>query len=371
MKWNASGMLSKNTKDAPVTTLPLIINIGISILVTSFFSLLRCTEKTTPYADAIMTINGPIDADSLGRALIHEHVFLDWRPADSTHAEDWDQEKAFTAILPHLRKLKEYNVQSIFECTPNYLGRNVELLQKLAEATGIQFITNTGYYGARNNIYVPAKAYEWTAEQMAKVWIDEFKNGINESGVRPGLIKISVDPDSTLSDLQERIVRAAALTHKATGLTIVSHTGIDTTAFNQIAVLGQENVSPSAFVWTHAQNGSRDGHVRMARLGGWISLDGLGWVQPQGQDSSALYQYLQMVRNLKENGFLHRLLLSMDAGWYSYAEANTYVEHTALFTLFIPMLLEYGFTEKDIQQVLVINPKEAYTIRPRLSGIGH
>lgn len=368
MKINALFRLSQNTKDASGTTLPWIFKMSVLILIMGI--LFQCTKKTTENANRIMTINGPIDADSLGLSLIHEHVFLDWRTADSTDRKDWDQVKIFNSVLPHIQEVRKWNVKSMFECTPNYLGRNVALLQKLSEATGILFITNTGYYGARHNIYVPTKAYGWTAEQIADVWIHEFNHGIDDSGVIPGFIKISVDPDSTLSDLQQRLVQAAALTHKATGLTIVSHTGIDTAAFNQVAVLAQENVSPSAFVWTHAQNGSVEGHLRMARMGGWISLDGLGWVQPQGEDSSALYRYLRMIRTLKDNDCLHRVLLSMDAGWYSYGEGDNYVEHTALFTTFIPLLRKNGFTQPEIIQILVENPRDAYTIRTRLLGNG-
>lgn len=363
-------MLSQITKVTSGTALRWIFKISVFVLSPGIFFLFQCTGNTTEDENRIMTINGPIDADSMGLSLIHEHVFLDWRPADSTNQADWNQEAAYQSILPYIQVLKKFGVRSILECTPNYLGRNILLLQKLADASGIQFITNTGYYGARHNIYIPTKAYDWTAEQMADAWIHEFKYGIDESDVRPGFIKISVDPDSSLGSLQVRIVRAAALTHKATGLTIVSHTGIDTAAFNQIKVLAQENVSPSAFVWTHAQNGSTAGHLRMARMGGWISLDGLGWVTPQGQDSSALYQYLTMTKALKDNGFLNRILLSMDAGWYSYGEGNNYVEHTALFTTFIPLLLKNGFTQTEINQILVENPRDAYTIRTRLLGNG-
>lgn len=35
--------------------------------------------------------------------------------------------------------------------TPAYLGKDPELLLKLSELSGLQIVTKTGYYGARND----------------------------------------------------------------------------------------------------------------------------------------------------------------------------------------------------------------------------
>ncbi|MCO6475662.1 MAG: hypothetical protein J5I94_03530 [Phaeodactylibacter sp.] len=321
--------------------------------------------------DSILTVTGPIPADSLGLALIHEHVFLDWSGADSIRPQDWEEEAAFEAILPHLLEVKKHGVRSFLECTPAYLGRNPSLLHRLSVESGLQILTNTGFYGARQNRFIPAFAFEATAEELAGIWVKEFEEGVGEEGltIRPGFIKIGVDADSSLSDMHRKLARAAALTHLRTGLAIVAHTGIDTTAALQLAILEEAGVAPDAFVWTHAQNGTPEGHVRLAKRGAWVSLDGLGWVAPadhQG-DSTALYQYVGYLKNLKAHGLLHRTLISHDAGWYTHSEAGggEYKAHTPIFTLLKPLLLKEGFTEEDFRQLLVDNPREAYAIRVR------
>ena len=50
------------------------------------------------------------------------------------------------------------------------------------------------------------------------------------------------------------LIRAAALTHLETGLVIMSHTGTDKPAFDQIHILKELGVSPEAFIWTHAHS---------------------------------------------------------------------------------------------------------------------
>ncbi len=351
----------------------------LSLVLFAILLFAQCSSKTSraedqtgsTTSDTILTVTGPIPADSLGLTLIHEHVFLDWSGADSIRPQDWDEEAAFQAILPYLLEMKQYGVNSFLECTPAYLGRNPSLLHRLSVESGLQILTNTGFYGARQNRYIPAFAFDASAGELADIWVKEYEQGIEDEDIdiriRPGFIKISVEADSQLSDMHRKLVQAAAMTHLRTGLAIVSHTGIDTTAALQLAVLEEAGVAPGAFVWTHAQNGTAEGHVRLARRGAWISLDGLGWVTPKNGDSTALYQYAGFLKNLKSNGLLQRTLISHDAGWYTHGEPGSgdYKGYTPIFTLLKPLLLKEGFTEEDFRQLLVENPKEAYAIRVR------
>jgi predicted metal-dependent phosphotriesterase family hydrolase len=315
--------------------------------------------------DFIMTVNGRIPASEMGLSLIHEHVFLDWTPAGRFDSSGWDVDSAYQHILPYMEEARANGVHTFLECTPAYLGRNPELLKRLADASGINILTNTGYYGARSDQHLPAYVFEETPDQLADRWVREWEKGIDGTGIRPGFIKIGVDPDPLLSPIDEKLVRAAARAHLRTGLTIVAHTGPDSPARQQIAILKEEGVAPEAWVWTHAQEGSPEVHAELARLGAWISLDGLGWVEPADGDSAALFKYLDMLSNLKQNNLLHRTLISHDAGWYTHGEpgGGEFRPFTAIFTLVIPELKKRGFSDEDIRRLLVENPREAYGVR--------
>jgi phosphotriesterase-related protein len=319
------------------------------------------SPASPPEVPQLMTVLGPISVEEMDTTLIHEHVFLDWRPADSTVASDWPTDSAFARILPFLQEAQAQGVKTLLECTPAYLGRNPRLLQRLAEASGMNLLTNTGLYGAVNNKYLPQFAYEATAAELASQWIEEFEGGIGETGIRPGFIKISVAPDSQLSDLHQKLVQAAAQTHLRTGLTIVSHTGPDAPALAQLGVLAEAGVAPEAFVWTHAQRGTPEGHVRAAQLGAWISIDNVN------ADSTDLQARLAQLQHLKANHLLQRVLISHDAGWYTFGEANggPYRGYTDLFTHFLPLLKQAGFTAAEIHQLLILNPQRAYGLQVR------
>jgi phosphotriesterase-related protein len=315
----------------------------------------------------VQTVSGRISPDSMGLTLIHEHVFLDWTSADSIQPQQWNVEEAFSIILPYLKEARQMGVETILECTPAYLGRSPRLLKRLADSSGLMILTNTGWYGARNYQHLPQQAYEEGPDELAARWQKEYHAGIDGTGIKPGFIKIGINSDTVLAPLDEKLVRAAARTHLQTGLTIVAHTGPEAGAFAELQILEEEGVAPEAFVWTHAQNGSMNAHTTLAKKGVWISLDGMGWIDPESDDGAGLKKYVQQLVNLRENGMLQRTLIAHDAGWYTHGEANggSYQPYTAIFSIVIPALRKEGFTERDIRQMLIENPQEAYAIRVR------
>lgn len=311
-----------------------------------------------------MTVNGPIPSSEMGIALTHEHVLVDFIGADSTGYHRWDKQAVVDRVAPYLTELKKYNVRTLVECTPAYLGRDPWLLQMLSERSGIQLITNTGYYGAHSNLFLPAKFYGLTAEELSRIWIDEFENGIEGSSVRPGFIKIGVDGTDTLSKAHLKLITAAALTHLKTGLVIASHTGPDAPAFEQIALLQSYHIDPSSFIWVHAQLGSLEGNIKAARMGTWVSLDNINLNREPGDQFDVAW-YADRILQLKKAGFLDRVLISHDAGWYKPGEDNggTFRGFTGIFTDLIPALENLGFTPDDIKQLLELNPRNAFSIR--------
>ncbi len=306
-----------------------------------------------------MTVNGPLPARLMGITLTHEHILVDFIGADSINEQRWDKSKVIEKALPFLREVSKMGCRTLVECTPAYLGRDPLLLRALSDSSGLNILTNTGYYGAGNNKYLPDFAFTESADELAGGWIREWKEGIDGTGIKPGFIKIGVAGDS-LSDLHKKLVIAAARTHLATGLTIASHTGPASLAFEEIDILKNEGVSPEAFIWVHAQNEKDHGnHIKAAKKGAWVSLDGI--------NDDNIAEYADMLKNMKENHLLDRVLLSHDAGWYHPGELNggEYRGYTALFEKLIPLLKEEKFSQSEINQLLVINPATAFAVKIR------
>ena len=309
----------------------------------------------------IITVNGSIFSTDMGTTLMHEHVMVDWIGADSTGYHRWDRTEVVERVLPYFLEAGEKGVQTIIEFTPAYLGRDPFILQELSQRSGIQIITNTGYYGAVDDNFIPAHAYDESAEELAARWIEEFVHGIDGSELRPGFMKISVGSDEPLSELHQKIVDAAAITHLETGMTIASHTIGDIPALEQIDQLKNNGVSPQAWIWTHAQSGSLEANLEAAREGAWIALDNVN----AGDDN--IKWYAQRIEAIKNEGFLDQILISHDAGWYDVGEpeGGDFRGYTNIFDYLLPELSERGFSEDEIYQLLVKNPQEAFSLRIR------
>jgi len=124
-------------------------------------------------------------------------------------------------------------------------------------------------------------------------------------------------------------------------------------------------------VWVHAQNDPGPIQIEAAKHGAWISLDGYSLATRNPE------RYFNFLLAHREAGTLNRVLLSHDDGWAADGDAPTGNKLTlfgngnpapyeSIFIRLLPDLRAKGFSEADLDQLLVANPREALTIRRRL-----
>lgn len=286
-------------------------------------------------------------AAETGTILVHEHILVDFIGAAQIAPGRYDPSEVFRVALPKLEEVRRLGCRRFQDYTPNFLGRDPKLLQRLSEASGIEIWTNTGLYAAASHKYLPDFARTESADRLAQRWIEEALKGVD--GVRPRFIKIGVNK-GPLADIDRKIVRAAAITSRETGLTIASHTGDGSAALEQIQIIGEEKAPISRFVWVHAQSEKNHAlHEQAARAGAWVEFDGV-------RAASAEW-HLECVRRMSSAGLLGRCLISQDSGWYRVGEAGggEYRGYTYLFTDFAPKL-DTGAA----RTLLVENPVRAF-----------
>jgi phosphotriesterase-related protein len=290
--------------------------------------------------------------------LPHEHIMSTFG-AEPTDRPDYNTADLLRTVVPYLNSLKKQGCTAIADCTAAQFGRAPDLLRSISRKTGMHILTNTGYYGAAKDRYVPPHAVQETAGQLAARWLREWRDGIDGTGIRPGFLKIGVDA-GPLSPVDKKLVQAAARTHLGSGLAIAVHTGDNfEAAQEQLALLRAEGVSPEAWIWVHAHAATDEAILSCAERGAWISFDGLGL--------SSLDRHLELVRMMKRAGRLAQVLLSHDGDLFPVPGGKPR-PFEALFTSFIPKLRQEGFTQKEIQALVAGNPQRAFTVRVRRLG---
>ena len=309
----------------------------------------------------IMTVRGKVAVSDMGTTLTHEHAlanfqsYAEWLQEPHTY----DREEVIRRVLPHLERIRSLGCRTFVDATAAGLGRDPKLLRELSERSRLHVLTVTGNYAAFDYKFLPDYVREDSAEALADRWIREWHDGIDGTDVRPGFIKLGFN-GGALSDVEQKLVRAAAIAHRATGLTVGAHTGPAVAAYEELAILEKSGVDPSAWIWIHAQNENDPTRYEdAARRGAWISLDG---VSPESLDA-----HVDRIFTLREKGLLGRVLASQDAGWYWVGEPDggKFRPYDTVFTALIPALRTRGFTAAEIDTLFVKNPASAFGIQVR------
>jgi phosphotriesterase-related protein len=303
--------------------------------------------------DQILTVRGPIPADRFGMALPHEHVMVDFIGADQVGKHRYKPDDVCRVMLPYLKEAREQGWTGFVDCTPAYIGRDPEVLRRLAEAADLHILTNTGYY---KEPYLPPHAFTDSIDALADRWVREYEEGIDDTGIRPGFIKIAVNP-GPLVPIQQKVVRAAARAHRRTGLTVASHTVAGAAALEELDLADAEGMDPSRFIVVHA-DGEPDPtyHREIAHRGAWVEFDSIG--------GRPIEEHVAMALAFLEQCGPDHLLLSHDAGWYWIGEPGGGRQRgfTALAGELLPALRARGVAEVVLHQLVVENPTRAFRL---------
>jgi phosphotriesterase-related protein len=299
------------------------------------------------------TTQGPILAEGLGVLLPHEHIFTDLRGPTTPGYGQADPADVVRIMKPLLVNARQKGVGVLFECSSIGVGRNVFIVAQVAQESDLPVVVPTGVYGRGN--FAPAEHRNMTEDELTALFINEIREGIEDTGIKAGFIKIGTD-NGPLTALQEKILRAAGRAAHETGAAIASHTTTGSNATRQADIL--ESMSPNIrFIWVNAQKESnRNLHRQLAARGIFIEFDSLG--RNLGQEPALI----AAIKELIAAGYGDRILLSHDAGWYRPGQPNggTQKPYTYLVDSFIQKLRNGGVDEAVIQMITETNPIRAF-----------
>ncbi|TCU05356.1 phosphotriesterase family protein [Rhizobium sullae] len=299
----------------------------------------------------LYTTLGPKCREEIGIILPHEHVFVDLRVPDATGYAQADIDEVVMLMAPQIEAIKAQGVTALVECTTSGVGRRADIDLAVSQATDFPIVVPTGNY---REPWIPAWIASATEDALERWMVSELTDGIEDSGVVAGWIKLSAGDDG-ITPLEARILRAAARASVQTDAVIGSHTIRGRVAMEQLNILEAEGCSAGRFISIHTQE-EKDFELHRALVdrGAWIEYDHVG----RAPDD----ELVGMVTRAIESQLVHHLLLSHDAGWYDPAQPGGGVPkpYTHLISRLMPSLKVAGVDEALLSQITEANPFEAF-----------
>jgi|ERR1700682_416242 len=300
----------------------------------------------------VNTVRGAIAAEALGWTLPHEHIVVGLPGATWDPMVTFDREATAAKAIGLLSAARERGLRSLVDMTTIEMGRDPELLLLIAEAADVNVICATGFF--TEELGIPAHFRQLSAEDLAAIFISEVESGIGRSGIKAGVIKASTG-SRQVTQLEEKLLRAAGLAQLATGVPLLTHTGRGGGGERQAELLLELGVSPTKIVIGHSDvSADSKYHVRLLKTGVFVGFDRVGQEAfvPDAMRAGCAATLIHM-------GYTSQLTMSLDAHvtWLGRPHELVMTERsfTHLHDDFFPRLTKLGVAESDLLQIMTTN----------------
>ena len=342
----------------------------------------------------VMTVTGPVAAADLGATLMHEHVFFDlgtWQLTAPAHkawlANARVGADTFAAVYrdpmvcrdnlvfadeqvaeQELRWLAEAGGGTLVDVSLASIGRDPEALARLSRATGVNIVCGCGWYVQPTHTPEIATA---TVDELAARLIAEIRDGIGDTGIRPGIIGELGVSDGIHPD-EAKVLRAAALAQQETGLAITIHCPIphEQRGPEIVGILAAAGADPTRVVLGHQSHTahSLDYQRACADTGATIEFDRFGaeflyeswggYREPRDQD------VVVTVARLVAEGYGDRIVLSQDACYRTQLRSYGGAGYAHIANHVTRWLTAAGVSDHDLRRLTVENPARLLTPAP-------
>ena len=311
----------------------------------------------------VNTVLGPIDSADMGFTLSHEHITLGAAGTAAAYPGFQDLDAIADAATEALKEAYDGGVRTIIDVTTLDLGRDIPMMQDVSRRSGVHAIPCTG-----NHLSVPRIFWGAPVDKVAGLFIKEIEEGIEDTGVKAGIIKVASDRGG-VTENEEIVLRAAARACNATGTRISTHTwSPDRVGEEQVRILKEEGVDLNRVYIGHSNDDTDVEYlIGLLEEGVWLGLDRY----PGGRtpETPRWETRTEVVKQLIDAGWAHRLMLSHDHSTPLVQPSEELRREREAFNpdgyLFItrnvlPRLIELGATDADVNAIMVDNPRRFF-----------
>lgn len=328
---------------------------------------------------------GPVPADALGLTLPHEHLLFDFRDyfesPDSAASWQLAQLPVSLELLGSLRfnpfmlldnllhtdldlsaqELREFAAlggRTVVDPTNVSIGRDPEALKHLSQVTGLNIIMGSGHYF---EISLGAPFAARSLDSVTDEIVRDVVQGVGETGVRAGLIG-EIGTSSPITGNEEKSLRASARAQRQTGAPLMVHlNGWEREGERVLDLIEEEGGDLTKTILCHMNPSywDLDYQRRLGERGAYLEYDmmGMTYEYPPNKLCPDDGATLGAVKQLIQDGFLERLLLSQDVFLKSQFKRYGGVGFTHVLTTLRTQYERRGIDEAMLETIFTANPR--------------
>ncbi len=310
---------------------------------------------------------GPIRTEDLGYTLIHEHVVTccDWSLRMTLGSLYFEEEAMMEMALKQLKKAKSTGISTIVDGTPLNLGRDIRLIRKAAELSGVNVLASSGFYHQPNPILATKPA-----GQLTDLLLRDCGEGMTGTDIKPAILKAAVDYMG-FTDYIEKLLNVVGAVSAKLSLPVFCHTIPELRQGSEMLDIFEScGVPPSAVIAGHSGDvDDIDYLISILKRGCYLGMDRFG-IQTATPGTS-LERRCWTIAELCSRGWGDKLLIGHDYAVYSgffeswedslrpeFLEKDvewTYYERRA-----VPILRAAGLGPEELHKLVVDNPRRFF-----------
>ncbi len=335
------------------------------------------------------SVCGELSREQLGTVTTHEHVMLDLTafyqelpvpgiedPA-TQKVEMWNLgilSRDCYALKDNLRlddeevqaeelaRFREAGGDTVVDASLPGIGRDPEALRRISEQTGLNIIMGTGFYVGETH---PKALDSMTDRQIADLMVRELTEGVDGTDIKAGYIG-EIGISEIFDDKERRVLRAAAIAQKDTGVAINVHINPWTINGLEAAdILLKAGTPADRICISHIDVEDREDYVlALLEKGVYVEFDNFGkeyYIRREVRNSGYGCfvhdtERVTFLKKLIDKGYLSQILLSCDLCLKNLMHKYGGWGYDHVLTNIVPMMEDEGITHEQIHTLLVENP---------------
>jgi phosphotriesterase-related protein len=333
---------------------------------------------------SVMSVTGEISAKDIGTTSIHEHILCNFiknheplpgREGKALTGQQVSVENLGVitqnplaikdnlvlsdenAAKSELAFFKKAGGRTIVDLTTVELGRDPVALKNIARSLDINIVTCTGHY---IHSFKDSRVRHLSIEEIVDHMMKEITSGIDNTGIRAGIMGELGTSEKIYPD-EEKVLLAAANVNRTTGVPIMVHTDPQNRiATEAVRILLNKEVNPQKISICHMDsNFFEETYYReVLSKGVYIEFDTFGehfCLHPNYGPSDL--DRIKTLRKLINEGFVDHIMLGNDVCLKCRLRRYGGWGYDHLLTNVVPAMKRWGITDKQINTMLVENPR--------------